>query len=104
MTDVDKLNVQTSIKRQERNGRFHVLYFDSLAVNSHVCVDVKMDRSDPVVKSQACHVMVYDYYEPSYQAVTTYESGILKSTTICQVCPLCEWCNELSFPQIGVGR
>ncbi|XP_052786996.1 CD109 antigen-like [Mya arenaria] len=104
MTDVDKLNVQTTIKRQERNGRFHVLYFDSLAVNSQVCVDVKMDRSDPVVKSQACHVMVYDYYEPSYQAVTTYESGILKSTTICQVCPLCEWCNELSFPQIGVGR
>ncbi|XP_052787270.1 CD109 antigen-like [Mya arenaria] len=70
MTDVDKLNVQTTIKRQERNGRFHVLYFDSLAVNSQVCVDVKMDRSDPVVKSQACHVMVYDYYEPYQSSVT----------------------------------
>ena len=27
-------------------------------------MNVKSDRSDPVVKSQACHVTVYDYYEP----------------------------------------
>ena len=29
-----------------------------------MCVDVKSDRVDPIVKSQACHIMVYDYYEP----------------------------------------
>jgi hypothetical protein len=27
-------------------------------------IDVKMDRSDPVVGNQACSVKAYDYYEP----------------------------------------
>ena len=34
-----------------------------------MCVDVKSDRVDPVVKSQACHIMVYDYYEPGIYAL-----------------------------------
>jgi hypothetical protein len=32
--------------------------------STNICVDVKMDRVDPVVKSQACHVKAYDYYDP----------------------------------------
>lgn len=29
------------------------------------CANVRMDRVDPVVKSQQRHVIAYDYYEPS---------------------------------------
>jgi len=34
-------------------------------MNEQKCADIKMNRVDIIVKSQARHVFVYDYYEPS---------------------------------------
>ncbi|XP_053387777.1 CD109 antigen-like [Mercenaria mercenaria] len=103
--DNDFLKAQDLIKRHETNGRNIALYFDGVDENGEVCVDVKMDRKDPVVKSQACHVSAYDYYEPAHQAMTRYEFGMLKEANICLVCPLCEFCmGNGSGGQAGVGR
>ncbi|XP_052258342.1 CD109 antigen-like isoform X10 [Dreissena polymorpha] len=91
--NVDVLGSQPKIKRYEANGKSLALYFDALDTGNQHCVKVTMERSDPVVKSQACHVVAYDYYEPTHQAVTVYESGILKRSTVCDICPLCTWCH-----------
>ncbi|XP_053387783.1 CD109 antigen-like [Mercenaria mercenaria] len=101
--DNDFLKAQDLIKRHETSGRNIALYFDGIDQNGELCVDVKMDRKDPVVKSQACHVTAYDYYEPAHQAMTRYEFGLLKEANICLVCPLCEFCTG-SGGQGGVGR
>ncbi|XP_053387784.1 CD109 antigen-like [Mercenaria mercenaria] len=103
--DNDFHKAQSLIKRHEANGRNIALYFNGVDKNGEVCVDVKMDRKDPVVKSQACHVSVYDYYEPAHQAMTRYEFGMLKEANICLVCPLCEFCmGNGSGGKVGVGR
>ncbi|XP_053387785.1 C3 and PZP-like alpha-2-macroglobulin domain-containing protein 8 [Mercenaria mercenaria] len=103
--DNDALKVQKLIKRHETNGRNIALYFDGINRNGRTCVEVKMERADPVVKSQACHVTAYDYYEPTHQAMERYEFGLLKNATICSVCPLCQFCTGTTgVGQIGVGK
>jgi hypothetical protein len=47
--------------------------------NTDICVDVKMDRVDPVVKSQACHVKAYDYYDPGSINIDNNFMKLLKS-------------------------
>ncbi|KAH3853780.1 CD109 antigen-like [Dreissena polymorpha] len=103
MHDTEVLNVQATIRRYERNGRNLALYFDSLDSREYFCVSVTMDRFQPTAKSQACHVVAYDYYEPTHQAIAVYESEILKKATICDVCPLCEWCHIQQFQPSIVG-
>ncbi|XP_052786186.1 CD109 antigen-like [Mya arenaria] len=63
--DVDTLKAQAAIKQFEQRGRYVPLYFDGLRSQEQVCVNVKINRADPVVRSQPCHVIAYDYYEPS---------------------------------------
>ncbi|XP_060554762.1 CD109 antigen-like isoform X2 [Ruditapes philippinarum] len=79
VVDRDFFIKQAHVRKHETNGRKVALYLDEITQNGQSVVTVKMDRSDPVVKNQACHIIVYDYYEPTYQAVTRYESGLLKS-------------------------
>lgn len=105
VVDGDFFKSQTHIRRHEANGRKVAIYLDGIRQGSQSEVKVKMDRSDPVVKNQACHITVYDYYEPTQQAVTLYESGLLKRANICDVCPLCNFCTGSSgFSQIGIGK
>lgn len=99
--DLEFVKRQFAIRRHESNGQTFILYFNSLAPRQSVQVEVKMDRVDPVVGNQACHVTVYDYYEPEKQSVTTYESGVLKRANICNVCPLCSWCTQSNVPTFG---
>ncbi|XP_060557269.1 CD109 antigen-like [Ruditapes philippinarum] len=101
-SDNNILNIQNKIKKHETNGRNIALYFNGVNPNTDICVLVKMDRVDPVVKSQACHVKAYDYYDPAHQAITRYEFGLLKEPNICKICPLCGFCN--TGEAIGVGR
>ncbi|XP_060586242.1 C3 and PZP-like alpha-2-macroglobulin domain-containing protein 8 [Ruditapes philippinarum] len=96
------LNSQNIIMKHETNGRNIALYFNGVNSGTDICVDVKMDRVDPVVKSQACHVKAYDYYDPVHQAITRYEFGLLKEPNICNICPLCGFC--LVREPTGVGR
>ncbi|XP_060570674.1 C3 and PZP-like alpha-2-macroglobulin domain-containing protein 8 [Ruditapes philippinarum] len=88
------LNRQSIIMKHETNGRIIALYFNGVKPSTSICVDVKMDRVDPVVKSQACHVKAYDYYDPVHQAITRYEFGLLKSSNICNICPMCGFCTS----------
>ncbi|XP_052786171.1 CD109 antigen-like [Mya arenaria] len=98
--DVDTLKAQAAIKQFEQRGRYVPLYFDGLRSQEQVCVNVKINRADPVVRSQPCHVIAYDYYEPTRQSVAVYESGVLKSSNICDVCPACSFCTSGNRPPI----
>ncbi|XP_076446304.1 CD109 antigen-like [Babylonia areolata] len=86
--DVDNMQSPRVLKRTEVEDRKMVLYFDAVG-SSQVCTVLVANRVSMVTKSKPVAVRVYDYYEPDNQATTFYESAVLKSSSVCDVCAEC---------------
>ncbi|XP_076447000.1 CD109 antigen-like [Babylonia areolata] len=86
--DVDNMKSPRVLKRTEVEDRKMVLYFDEVG-SSQVCTVLVANRVSMVTKSKPVAVRVYDYYEPDNQATTFYESAVLKSSSVCDVCAEC---------------
>ncbi|KAJ8318519.1 hypothetical protein KUTeg_003610 [Tegillarca granosa] len=83
-------NVQ-GLKQKEADLDKVALYFDRVG-NTNVCVDMKADRVDKVIRSESYPVEIYDYYDPQNQGIGSYTSGVLKNLKLCDVCPTCYVC------------
>jgi len=75
--EIDKS--KTAVKKTEAAGRKILLYFDEISSQCRTCITIKIKRSFVVGKTQlTMPIRIYDYYEPSYQASTYYESDIFE--------------------------
>ncbi|XP_071088378.1 CD109 antigen-like [Haliotis cracherodii] len=89
--DLETLTKLKTLKRVETPNKKVVLYFDEIGTTP-VCLSVTLQRTGLVAKSQPVPVRVYDYYEPTKQVTTFYQSKLLKNSNICSVCVECENC------------
>ncbi|XP_046569083.1 LOW QUALITY PROTEIN: CD109 antigen-like [Haliotis rubra] len=90
--DMTSIGNIAGLKRFERRGRNVVVYFDEIGTTS-ICFDILSTRTGMVTNNQPSYVTVYDYYQPSNQGATFYETRSLKEATICDVCDKC--CNQI---------
>ncbi|XP_046569098.1 CD109 antigen-like [Haliotis rubra] len=90
--DMTSMGNVAGLKRFERRGRIVVVYFDEIGTTS-ICFDILSTRTGMVTNNQPSYVTVYDYYQPSNQGATFYETRSLKEATICDVCDKC--CNQV---------
>ncbi|XP_046569084.1 CD109 antigen-like isoform X2 [Haliotis rubra] len=86
--DMTSIGNVAGLKRVERRGRNVVVYFDEIGTTS-ICFDILSTRTGMVTNNQPSYVTVYDYYQPSNQGATFYETRSLKKATICDVCRKC---------------
>ncbi|XP_048243994.1 CD109 antigen-like [Haliotis rufescens] len=86
--DMTSIGNVAGLKRVERRGRNVVVYFDEIGTTS-ICFDVLSTRTGMVTNNQPSYVTVYDYYQPSSQGATFYQTRSLKKATICNVCDKC---------------
>ncbi|KAL4230965.1 hypothetical protein ACF0H5_011338 [Mactra antiquata] len=86
--DVESLAVFNEIKKVETQDRKVILYFDEITPTA-TCITMDAYRTGMVAKSQPAAVRVYDYYQPSNQVTTFYQSKLLQNTDICSVCAEC---------------
>ncbi|XP_046369854.2 CD109 antigen-like [Haliotis rufescens] len=86
--DMTSVGNVAGLKRLERRGRNVVVYFDEIGTTS-ICFDILSTRTGMVTNNQPSYVTVYDYYQPSNQGATFYETRSLKQATICDVCDKC---------------
>ncbi|XP_046569097.1 CD109 antigen-like [Haliotis rubra] len=86
--DMTSMGNVAGLKRFERRGRNVVVYFDEIGTTS-ICFDILSTRTGMVTNNQPSYVTVYDYYQPSNQGATFYETRSLKEATICDVCEKC---------------
>ncbi|XP_066270898.1 C3 and PZP-like alpha-2-macroglobulin domain-containing protein 8 [Branchiostoma lanceolatum] len=90
---------QMTVKRYEVDGRKVFFYFDEIPSQCLTCVSFEAFRIFVVGKVQPMPVRVYDYYEPSFEAVTFYnisQSQLLQSA-------LCEdeaECNQVNLDDL----
>merc|ERR1719310_1066431 len=87
--DVDTMEQPKVLKRTETEDRKVVLYYDEVG-SDEVCTVMTAHRVTMVSKSKPVAVRIYDYYEPDNQATTFYESSVLKSSSVCDVCKECD--------------
>ena len=82
MNSLRKLEIdksRTAVKKTEAAGRKILLYFDEISSQCRTCIKIKIKRSFIVGKTQlTMPIRIYDYYEPSFQASTYYESDIFE--------------------------
>ncbi|XP_046569079.1 CD109 antigen-like [Haliotis rubra] len=90
--DMTSMGNVAGLKRFERRGTNVVVYFDEIGTTS-ICFDILSTRTGMVTNNQPSYVTVYDYYQPSNQGATFYETRSLKEATICDVCDKC--CNQI---------
>ncbi|WAQ99618.1 CD109-like protein, partial [Mya arenaria] len=83
--DLESLDQFTEIKRVETQDRKIILYFDEITPTP-LCITVDVIRTGMVAKSQPAAVRVYDYYQPSNQVTSFYQSHVLQNADICDVC------------------
>ncbi|XP_052794993.1 CD109 antigen-like isoform X3 [Mya arenaria] len=86
--DLESLDQFTEIKRVETQDRKIILYFDEITPTP-LCITVDVIRTGMVAKSQPAAVRVYDYYQPSNQVTSFYQSHVLQNADICDVCADC---------------
>lgn len=86
--DLESLTDLATLKRTETQNRKLVLYFDEITAIP-TCVRMDIVRTGLVAKSQPVAVRVYDYYDPDNQATAFWESAVLKSSSVCDVCADC---------------
>ncbi|XP_078578004.1 C3 and PZP-like alpha-2-macroglobulin domain-containing protein 8 [Branchiostoma floridae x Branchiostoma japonicum] len=77
---------QATVKRYEVDGRKVFFYFDEIPSQCLTCVTFEAFRIFVVGKVQPMPVRVYDYYEPSFEAVTFYNisQSQLLQTALCE--------------------
>ncbi|XP_041105310.1 CD109 antigen-like [Polyodon spathula] len=73
------------IKKVESGSGKVFLYLDSLNT-SQVCLDIPTIRDSKISNAQDAVVLIYDYYEPSRMAVSTYRSEVMQSISSCDFC------------------
>ncbi|XP_059162966.1 CD109 antigen-like [Physella acuta] len=93
--DLESITKLDIVKRVETQNKKVILYFDKIGTTP-VCLNLRVRRVDFVAKSQPAAVRVYDYYEPRNQVTVFYQSNLLKDSTICDVCPECENCDQVT--------
>ncbi|CAH2248915.1 CD109 antigen [Pelobates cultripes] len=80
-------------KVETSNGNVNI-YFDSLN-KTPVCVDIPTNRESMVGYTQDAFVSVFDYYEPGRRAVRSYNSEVMQTLSLCQLCKEdCSKCTE----------
>ncbi|CAL1547264.1 unnamed protein product [Lymnaea stagnalis] len=89
--DIQSISQIKIIKRVETQNKKIILYFDQIEVTT-TCVNIRVTRVNFVVKIQPAAVRVYDYYEPRNQVTVFYESLVLRTATLCEVCKECTNC------------
>ncbi|XP_078666355.1 C3 and PZP-like alpha-2-macroglobulin domain-containing protein 8 isoform X2 [Branchiostoma floridae x Branchiostoma belcheri] len=83
---LEKLIHDQHAKRYEVDGRKVFFYFDEIPSQCLTCVSFEAFRIFVVGKVQPMPVRVYDYYEPSFEAVTFYNisQSQLLQTALCE--------------------
>ncbi|OWF38489.1 CD109 antigen-like [Mizuhopecten yessoensis] len=86
--DLESIGKIATLKKTEMENRKVILYFDEITTTP-LCVTMDAFRTDKVAKSKPAPIRVYDYYEPSNQVTTFYQSTVLKNSGVCDICNEC---------------
>ncbi|XP_046553016.1 CD109 antigen-like [Haliotis rubra] len=86
--DMESLNDIRNLQRSELLGKNFVFYFSHLE-SSETCIRFTGRRNGLVAKLQASPIHVFDYYEPTHQAVAFYKPQTLHDATVCEICANC---------------
>uniref|UniRef100_A0A668TCV7 CD109 molecule n=1 Tax=Oreochromis aureus TaxID=47969 RepID=A0A668TCV7_OREAU len=79
------------IRKVETAPEKVILYLDS--VSSEVCINLPLVRNYKVARVHDAVVHVYDYYEPTRNAMSTYNSRVLPGVDACFFCGAnCDLC------------
>ncbi|XP_052253498.1 CD109 antigen-like isoform X15 [Dreissena polymorpha] len=86
--DLESIEEVVEIKRVETKDRKLVLYFNQITPTP-LCLSLDIIRTGMVAKSQPAAIRVYDYYQPSNQVTSFYQSKSLQNAHVCDICAEC---------------
>ncbi|VDI44665.1 Hypothetical predicted protein [Mytilus galloprovincialis] len=87
-TDIGSLNTSSTFglfKKKEITANQLNLYFDWIT-NKEMCIDINIDRVSLVAKQKPVPCRISEYYEQSNEVIKMYQSKVLSSSSISDVC------------------
>ncbi|XP_071158706.1 CD109 antigen-like isoform X2 [Mytilus edulis] len=87
-TDIGSLNTSSTyglFKKKEITADQLNLYFDWIT-NKEMCIDINIDRVSLVAKQKPVPCRISEYYEQSNEVIKMYQSKVLSSSSISDVC------------------